>query len=155
MGEVGRLDGARRPRRGPAHVVAVVPVVVVMVVVVVQVWRLCGRAPVRPLLLVKVAHALVVTLELVAEQGVLFGGALLVIFEATDAVQPLEVDPSAPHHAHAIHDQPGSQVHLQTERSRFTTGGDHSKGAECVCSRIVYASLFFEIKRFREQKKIG
>lgn len=117
VGEVGRLDRSRRPGRGSGHVMAVVTVVVVMVVMVVEVRRLAGRAPVRPLLLVEIAHALVVTLKLVTEESVFFGGAFLVILETTDAVQPLKIDPSTPHHAHAVHDQPGSQVHLQTESS--------------------------------------
>lgn len=99
MRQVG-LDASRGGTRGPraAHVSAVVTVMVMMVasrvvrvvvIVMIEMWRLRGRrrtTPVGPLFLLEIAQPLVVTLELVAQQRVLFGGVLLVVLETADAV---------------------------------------------------------------------
>lgn len=112
------LDAGRGGTRGAraAHVPAVVAVMMmvvagrvvrVVVIVMIEVWWLRGRSrtPVGPLLLLEVAQPLVVALELIAQQRVLLGGVFLVVLEAADAVQPFQVDPTPPPHAHAVHDQ--------------------------------------------------
>lgn len=115
MGEVG-LDASRGPGAGSAHVVAVMTVVVMVVVVVmVQVRRLGCSAPVRPLFLLEIPYPLIVTLQLVTEESVFLGCPLLVVLQATNAVQPLQVDPTAPQHAHAVHYEMRPQVYLQSE----------------------------------------
>lgn len=111
------------PRARHHAEVRVVAVVVVMVVVMVEVRRLDGTGPgtaaVLPVLVLEVLHATVVALYLVAQNGVLLGRALLVVLEAPDAVEALEVDPAAPRHAHAVHYQVGLQVDLRA----FKIGG--------------------------------
>lgn len=130
MRQVGLNAGRSGASGTRAHVAAVVAVMVtvvvagrvvrvVIVMTVIQMWWLHGRrraSPVGPLLLLEIAQPLVVTLELIAQQGVLLGGVLLVVLEAADAVQPFQVDPAPPPHAHAVHDQVRAQVHLEHRR---------------------------------------
>jgi len=121
-----RLDagggGAGSPRA--THVSAVMAVMVmvvagvmrvVMIMVVEMGWLSrcrCGRAAVHSLLLLEFAQPLVVTLDLLSEQRVLLGRSFFVVFEAADTIQPVHIDPTAPPHAHAVHDQMRAQVHL-------------------------------------------
>lgn len=94
------LDAGRGGTRGArtAHVPTVVTVMVmvvasrvvrVVVIVMIEMWWLRGRrwtTPVGPLFLLEIAQPLVVTLELVAQQCILFGGMFLVVFKTADAV---------------------------------------------------------------------
>jgi len=123
-----RLDtgggGAGSPRA--THVSAVMAVMVMMVAGVMRVVMImvvemgwlsrCRRgrsAAVHSLLLLEFAQPLVVALDLLSQQRILLGGSFLVVFEAADAVQPVHIDPTAPPHAHAVHDQMRAQVHLK------------------------------------------
>lgn len=107
------LDPAGGPGASPGHVVPVVSVMMVMMMmVVIQVWRLTRAASIRPLLLLEVSQPLIVTLQLIPEQRVLLGAALLVVLQTPDPVQAVQVDPSSPPDAHSVHDQMRSQVHL-------------------------------------------
>lgn len=137
MGQVG-LDagGGGAGRARAAHVSTVVAVMVmvmarrvmrVVVIVMVQMRRLRGggrAGAIGALLLLEVAQPLIVTLQLIAQQRVLLGGALLVVLEAADAVETVQVDPTPPPHAHAVHDEMRAQVHLKHRNRR---------DAKCQC----------------------
>lgn len=124
------LDAGRGGTRGAraAHVPAMVAMMVmvvagrvmrVVVIMMIEMRRLRGRrraTPVGPLLLLEIAQPLIITLELVTQQRVLFAGLLLVVFETADAVQPFQVDPTPPPHAHAVHDQVRTQMYLEHRR---------------------------------------
>lgn len=107
-----------RPGRGAVSSNAGVRVVAVMVVVVVmvEVRGLHASTSVRPLCFIFVVpHSLIVALELLAEGVVFLCGLFLVELEAADAVETLEIDPTAPAHADAVHYQVGFYVYLQQE----------------------------------------
>lgn len=72
-----------------------------------------GVIPVRSLLLLELSQPLVVALDLLAEQRVLVRRALRVQLESARPVQPLQVQPAAPHHAHAVHYEAGHEVNLE------------------------------------------
>lgn len=74
--------------------------------------QLLAVLAVGALLVLEVPQPLVVALDLVAQRGVLDGGALLVQLEAAGAVQALQVDPASPPHAHAVHDESGHDMGL-------------------------------------------
>lgn len=108
-----RLDGPGGPGSSSAHMVSVVTMVVMgMMMVRVQMRRLRGPASVGPLFLFEFADQLIVTLQLVTQKSILLRGSFLVVLEATDAVEPLQVDPPAPHHADTVHYQVRPQVHF-------------------------------------------
>jgi len=125
-----RLDASRGSTRGTraTHVPAVMAVMMMMVagcvmrvvvIVMIEMRWLRGRrraTPISPLLLLEIAQPLIVTLELVAQQRVLLVGVLLVVLETADAVQPLQIDPTPPPHAHAVHDQVRAQMYLEHRR---------------------------------------
>jgi hypothetical protein len=52
-------------------------------------------------------------LYVTGEDDLLPAGQLLVQFQAADAVQPLQVQPAAPPHAHAVQDEGAADVRLQ------------------------------------------
>lgn len=63
--------------------------------------------------LLELAHPRLVSFDLLLEDGVLNGGALLVELERGDAVEPFEVHPTLPANADAVHDEARLDVDLQ------------------------------------------
>lgn len=110
-----RLDvrGVRRVRQ--RLVVRVVRARRVAARRVVRVAQLLAVVAVGALLVLELAQPLVVAVDLVAQRRVLHASSLLVVFQAAGAVQPLQVDPAAPPHAHAVHYEPGYYVGLHTK----------------------------------------
>ena len=66
----------------------------------------------RLALLLELAQPPVVALHLVPQLSVLHHRALVVELEAAHAVQPLQVQPALPPHAHAVEDERCSEVDL-------------------------------------------
>ena len=67
----------------------------------------------RLALLLKLSQPPVVTLDLLAELGVLNHGALLIELEAADPVKSLKVEPALPSDADTIEDEGGAEVNLK------------------------------------------
>lgn len=110
-----RLDAASTAA-GDA-VMSVMSVMMMVMMVMIQMRRLDAAAAIGSLLVLEFLDATVVTLELVSKKGVFFSGTLLVVLEASDAVQSVQIDPTAPRHADAVHDQVRLQVNLETKQS--------------------------------------
>jgi len=126
-----RLDAGGSGAGGSraTHVSAVMAVMVMVVagvmrvvmIMMVEMRRLSRRrrgcsAAVHSLFLLEFAQPLVVALDLLSKQRVLLGGSFLVVLEAADAIQPVHIDPTAPPHAHAVHDQMRAQMHLKQNK---------------------------------------
>lgn len=111
------VDGVRRVRvRGVRGVRRRARLVAALRVRVRVRAQLVAVLAVGALLVLEVAQALVVALDLLAQRRVLDGRAVLVQLQAPGPVQPLEVDPAAPPHAHPVHYEPGHDVHLLTTK---------------------------------------
>lgn len=115
--DVYRVRGVRvRGMRGVRHLARLVAALRMRVRVRPQ---LLAVLSVRPLLVLEVPQALVVPLDLVSQRRILDGSAFLVQLQAAGAVQPLQIDPASPSHAHAVHYETGNYVNLLTKKHSF------------------------------------
>ncbi len=65
-----------------------------------------------PVSVLAVSDLLVDELNVPGEEGLLPGGQLLVQLEAARALQPLQVQPAPPPHAHTVQDEGTADVNL-------------------------------------------